>query len=106
MAGRNCSASGILWCVFRSRLLGVRGRNSDNRLIREKLGWKPTQTLREGLEKTYPWIKEQVGRAKNEEPCGVKATRGLKMPSRVLNLASGGGTNTTLPIPPPRGGSP
>ncbi len=45
--------------------LGVRGRNSDNRLIEQKLGWKPTQTLREGLEKTYPWIKEQVGRAKN-----------------------------------------
>jgi nucleoside-diphosphate-sugar epimerase len=38
---------------------GVRGRNSDNKLIGEKLGWKPTQTLREGLEKTYPWILEQ-----------------------------------------------
>ncbi len=46
--------------------LGVRGRNSDNRLIEEKLGWKPTQTLREGLEKTYPWIEEQVGRAIKE----------------------------------------
>lgn len=39
---------------------GVRGRNSDNRLIAEKLGWKPTGTLREGLSKTYPWIEEQV----------------------------------------------
>ncbi len=47
--------------------LGVRGRNSDNRLIEQKLGWKPTQTLREGLEKTYPWIKEQVEKAKNEK---------------------------------------
>ncbi len=47
--------------------LGVRGRNSDNRLIEQKLGWKPTQTLREGLEKTYPWIAEQVVKAKNEE---------------------------------------
>ncbi len=47
--------------------LGVRGRNSDNRLIEQKLGWKPSSTLREGLEKTYPWIKEQVEKAKNEE---------------------------------------
>jgi nucleoside-diphosphate-sugar epimerase len=41
---------------------GVRGRNSDNRLIYEKLGWKPTLPLIEGLKKTYPWIEEQVKR--------------------------------------------
>jgi nucleoside-diphosphate-sugar epimerase len=40
--------------------LGVRGRNSDNRLIKEKLGWRPNKPLREGLEKTYRWIKEQI----------------------------------------------
>jgi nucleoside-diphosphate-sugar epimerase len=40
--------------------LGVRGRNSDNRLITEKLGWKPSRPLREGLEKTYRWIEKQV----------------------------------------------
>lgn len=40
--------------------LGVRGRNSDNRLIQQKLGWRPTQPLRAGLEKTYTWIAEQV----------------------------------------------
>ena len=40
--------------------LGVRGRNSDNRLIQEKLGWKPSRSLREGLEKTYQWISAQV----------------------------------------------
>jgi nucleoside-diphosphate-sugar epimerase len=39
---------------------GVRGRKSDNRLIREVLAWEPTGTLREGLEKTYPWIAEQA----------------------------------------------
>ena len=39
---------------------GVRGRNSDNRLIYERLGWKPTQPLEDGLKKTYPWIEEQV----------------------------------------------
>ena len=40
--------------------LGVRGRNSDNRLIREKLGWEPTQPLRKGLETTYQWIEAQT----------------------------------------------
>jgi len=40
--------------------LGVRGRNSDNRLIAEKLGWKPSRPLREGLAQTYAWISAQV----------------------------------------------
>ena len=40
--------------------LGVRGRNSDNRLIEKKLNWRPTQPLIEGLKKTYQWINEQV----------------------------------------------
>ena len=40
--------------------LGVRGRNSDNKLIAEKLGWAPRRPLREGLVKTYAWIEEQV----------------------------------------------
>jgi GDP-D-mannose 3',5'-epimerase len=43
--------------------LGVRGRNSDNRLIEEKLGWKPSRPLREGIAKTYSWIYEQVKKA-------------------------------------------
>jgi nucleoside-diphosphate-sugar epimerase len=42
--------------------LGVRGRNSDNRLIKEKLGWAPSASLRSGLEKTYAWIEQQVRR--------------------------------------------
>jgi nucleoside-diphosphate-sugar epimerase len=40
--------------------LGVRGRNSDNRLVRERLGWAPSRPLREGMEKTYRWISAQV----------------------------------------------
>ena len=40
--------------------LGVRGRNSNNDLIREKLGWDYSQTLEEGIRKTYNWIKEQM----------------------------------------------
>jgi len=43
--------------------LGVRGRNSDNRLIEKKLGWRPTKPLRDGMEKTYQWIEEQVRRS-------------------------------------------
>lgn len=44
--------------------LGVRGRNSDNRLIREKLNWAPSVSLRSGLEKTYAWIEGQVRAAR------------------------------------------
>jgi len=39
---------------------GVRGRNSDNKLIREKLGWEPALPLRKGMEITYKWINQQV----------------------------------------------
>jgi GDP-D-mannose 3', 5'-epimerase len=39
---------------------GVRGRNSDNRLIRHRLGWQPTLPLRHGLSRTYAWIAQQV----------------------------------------------
>ena len=42
--------------------LGVRGRNSDNRLIRTRLGWAPSQPLVKGLEATYAWIEQQVRR--------------------------------------------
>ena len=40
--------------------LGVRGRNSNNDLVREKLGWDYSQPLEEGIRKTYEWIEEQV----------------------------------------------
>jgi nucleoside-diphosphate-sugar epimerase len=42
--------------------LGVRGRNSDNRLIRTRLGWAPRQSLEDGLRPTYAWIAQQVER--------------------------------------------
>lgn len=50
---------------------GVRGRKSDNRLIKEKLGWSPSQPLRKGLEVTYHWIEE---RACSETPRLKKAS--------------------------------
>lgn len=40
--------------------VGVMGRNSDNRLIREKLGWAPKEPLEEGMRKLYQWISNQV----------------------------------------------
>jgi GDP-D-mannose 3',5'-epimerase len=47
--------------------LGVRGRNSDNKLIVEKLGWQPMQPLVDGLKKTYEWIALQVQFARQKD---------------------------------------
>jgi len=44
--------------------IGVRGRNSDNKLYREKVGWESTLTLKDGMEKTYKWINEMVRKKK------------------------------------------
>ncbi|OOZ40950.1 NAD-dependent dehydratase [Solemya pervernicosa gill symbiont] len=40
--------------------LGVRGRNSDNRLYEKMIGWKVSELLKKGVELTYPWIEEQL----------------------------------------------
>ena len=45
--------------------VGVNGRNSDNTLIEELLGWKPSQSLYTGMKKTYKWIEEQVNKSYN-----------------------------------------
>ena len=52
--------------------LGVRGRNSDNRLIRERIEWEPAQPLRRGIEKTYQWIAGKV-KAERSERCPLSA---------------------------------
>jgi nucleoside-diphosphate-sugar epimerase len=46
--------------------LGVKGRNSDNKLYREKIGWEVSQPLSVGLKKTYQWIKSQVDKKQLE----------------------------------------
>jgi GDP-D-mannose 3', 5'-epimerase len=46
--------------------LGVRGRNSDNRLIKEKLNWSPSKSLEDGLKITFKWIEKQVNGSKHE----------------------------------------
>jgi GDP-D-mannose 3',5'-epimerase len=40
--------------------VGVRGRNSDNKLYKEKIGWEPTQSLYDGVVKTFKWINKQI----------------------------------------------
>ena len=47
--------------------LGVRGRNSDNKLIEKRLGWRPNKPVMEGLKTTYSWIEGQVNYEKNEQ---------------------------------------
>jgi GDP-D-mannose 3', 5'-epimerase len=54
IAGKNINMKHI------SGPLGVRGRNSDNKLIKEKLGWAPSQPLKDGLVITYKWIQNQL----------------------------------------------
>ena len=53
---------------------GVRGRSSDNTLIKSKLGWEPSTPLRTGLEKTYAWIFDQMknGGSKDSLPCPTR----------------------------------
>jgi len=55
ISGKNLSIKNV-----ESNAIGVRGRNSDNTLIEEKLGWKPSKPLREGMEKLYNWINQKV----------------------------------------------
>ena len=51
---------------------GVRGRNSDNQMIKEKLGWAPSIPVAEGLKKTYFWIKAQV---EKDKAAGIDITK-------------------------------
>jgi GDP-D-mannose 3',5'-epimerase len=48
--------------------VGVRGRTSDNRLIRDRLDWTPATTLQDGLRVTYPWIAKEVEKASRSCP--------------------------------------
>jgi nucleoside-diphosphate-sugar epimerase len=45
---------------------GVRGRNSNNDVVRRELGWDYSQTLEEGIRKTYEWISVQIAKKNNE----------------------------------------
>ena len=51
---------------------GVRGRNSDNTMIKEKLGWAPSIPVAVGLKKTYFWIKDMV---EKDKAAGIDTTK-------------------------------
>jgi nucleoside-diphosphate-sugar epimerase len=53
--------------------VGVNGRNSDNRLIREKLDWAPSQPLIAGIDQTYRWIRQQVRRNSSNDTTSAAA---------------------------------
>jgi GDP-D-mannose 3', 5'-epimerase len=55
---------------------GVRGRNSDNALILEKLGWAPSVSLADGLRVTHAWIKEQIDLDVRDQGLDAKAAYG------------------------------
>lgn len=53
--------------------LGVRGRNSDNTLISQLLGWEPSVTLEQGLERTYRWIYDQMANGRRSVDVSARA---------------------------------
>jgi nucleoside-diphosphate-sugar epimerase len=55
---------------------GVRGRNSDNSLIRERLGWEPDTSLAAGLERTYAWIHDELAGSGSYRPVGSAVAAG------------------------------
>ena len=68
--------------------LGVRGRNSDNHLIREKLGWQPELPLRDGLVTTYAWIAQQVAQSMGLSADG-RSTPQVHVESLILDACAG-----------------
>ena len=67
--------------------VGVRGRNSDNTLIREKIGWNYSMTLRQGMEKTYKWISQQADEqtADQELPPVARVEPDSELPIRMVH---------------------
>ncbi len=66
---------------------GVRGRNSDNRRLREVLGWEPTTPLEDGLVPTYRWIEEMVAQpaSSSEAPLARARRSSARRPQRPSN---------------------
>jgi len=66
--------------------VGVRGRNSDNTLIKQVLGWAPNTPLKIGIKKTYDWIKLQIEQAqKNGSKDDYRISTIVKQDESVLN---------------------
>ena len=62
---------------------GVRGRNSDNRLIRERLNWSPSTVLGDGLRPTYAWISSQVTRNVRSDGEALRVSRAASKPTSI-----------------------
>ena len=69
-----------------TRRKGVRGRNSDNTLILERLGWEPSDHARDGMEQTYAWIYDQMASGNRAEMAGR-----VSAPHESLRPCPGGG---------------
>ena len=72
ISGKNLAIYNIDGQDFENRYghkcpIGVNGRNSDNTLIREKLGWDYEQSLRVGMEKTFEWINAKIKESSDED---------------------------------------
>jgi hypothetical protein len=71
---------------------GVRGRNSDNTLIKQRLGWEPEMSLEEGLEKTYAWMYEEMaGRSSRKRQVVFQSCRVSKSGSGLHGRLDGCG---------------
>jgi hypothetical protein len=66
----------------------VRGRNSDNALILEKLGWEPTIKLADGLKVTYEWIKGQLAEVRAPASCCFNVSLTMDCAPRNLIASS------------------
>lgn len=71
---------------------GVRGRNSNNKLIVEKLQWEPTITIRDGLRRTYFWIKEQIEKEGGDTSKLAKSEIVQQVDDSLMQLGKGKST--------------
>ena len=67
---------------------GVRGRNSNNDLIKEKLGWAPSISLKDGIAVTYAWIKEQLAKETDTSDFSTSSVVPCQAPIPLGQLAA------------------
>jgi GDP-D-mannose 3',5'-epimerase len=72
--------------------MGVRGRNSNNKLIREKIGWEPSIRIADGLKKTYFWIKEQIEKEGGEADKYATSEIVVQVDDSLMQLGKGEST--------------
>ncbi len=80
-----------------TRPQGVRGRNSDNTLLRTVMGWEPTTSLRDGLSKTYAWVWNELDRQGRAKSPSLAFTEAIPLEAGIVPEA--------IEASPPAGGS-